>query len=126
MTARIAISDGRLAINRSGVGRWFGPSVDVPLGHVESVAPLDPSEGKRWYNGIRLAGIQVPGLIVSGLFRQGGALSWWDVVRGDEAIAITLRDEPLARLVVGVDDPVSAAQWLQQAADAARASGVPR
>jgi hypothetical protein len=115
MTARISINDRRLAIHRAGAGRWFGPSVDVPLAHVESVAPLDPAEAKRRFKGIRLAGIEIPGLIVSGLFRHEGKLTWWDVGRGSEILAITLRDERLAKLVVEVEDPAAVRRALNEA-----------
>ena len=127
MTARIAISGRRLAIQRSGVGRWFGRSVDVPLAHVESVIVVDPAEAKRWYKGIRLAGIQIPGLIVSGLFRRDGQLTWWDVGRGDKVIAITLRDERLVRLVIEVADPAAVKRELDEAmAPGAASGGSPR
>jgi hypothetical protein len=115
MTARISISDRRLAIHRAGVGRWFGPSVDLPLAHVESVVVVDPAEAQRWSKGVRLAGIQIPGLVVSGLFRRDRQLTWWDVGRGNNVIAITLRDERLARLVVDVTDAAAVKDAIDQA-----------
>jgi hypothetical protein len=66
----VFIDDQRLRVQRSGVGRWLGRPVDVPMGHVSSVAEAELPEAWRWSQGIRIAGIQIPGLITSGLFRQ--------------------------------------------------------
>lgn len=107
MTAQVSIADRRLSIRRRGVARWVGAAVDVPLAHVVSVTPADPHDVRRVNKGIRLAGFQIPGLMTSGLYRQGGRLTWWDVGRGDTAIVITLRDERWASVVVEVDDPLA-------------------
>jgi hypothetical protein len=119
VTARVSIGDGRLRIQRTGVARWFGSSVDVPLAHVDSVSAADPHEVKRWNKGIRLAGIQLPGLTTSGIYRQGRQLTWWDVGRGSSAIVVTLHDERLTRVIVEVDDPGVMRELEQALADAA-------
>jgi hypothetical protein len=62
MTARVSMVDGRLRIHRTGIARWLGTSVDVPLAHVRSVDAADHYEVKRWNKGVRLVGIQIPGL----------------------------------------------------------------
>ena len=111
----IVIDDGRLRVTRSGVGRWLGRSVDVPLGHVTAISEAAPAAARRWYQGIRVAGIHVPGLITSGLFRQDGRLAWWDVRRGRRVLVITLRDERIAKLVIEVDDPVGVTLTLARA-----------
>ena len=115
MTAQISIRHQRLAVERSGVARWMGASVNVPLEHVVAVGAVDPRTAQRWWIGVRLAGIQLPGLMTAGLFRHDGAVTWWDVRRGREAIAITLRDESLARLVVAVDDAHATIRLLERA-----------
>jgi hypothetical protein len=119
VTARVSIGDGRLRIQRTGVARWFGSSVDVPLAHVDSVSSADPHEVKRWNKGIRLAGIQLPGLMTSGLYRQGGQLTWWDVGRGSSALVVTIHDERLTRVIVEVGDPGVMRELVQAFADAA-------
>ena len=117
MTARISIEDSRLRIHRTGVARWFGTSLDVPLAHVVSVGAAHPQDLKT---GVRLAGIQLPGLMTSGIYRHDGQLTWWDVGRDSDALVITLRDERLARVVIGVGDPTAVRRDLDQAlADAA-------
>jgi hypothetical protein len=107
------IHRGRAAeIQRSGVARWIGASVDVPLAHVASVSAAHPRDVK---DGIRIAGIRLPGLMTSGIYRHGGQLTWWDVGRGSTAIVITLRDEQLGLAVVEVDDHATVLQELDQA-----------
>jgi hypothetical protein len=113
MTAHVSVQDGRLRIQRTGVGRWLGASVDVPLAHVVSAGAADRDDVSRWNKGIRLVGIQVPGLMTSGVYRQGGQLTWWDVRRGGNAIVITFRDERLARAVLEVDDPAAVLRLLE-------------
>jgi hypothetical protein len=119
VTARVSIKDGRLRIHRTGAARWFGSSVDVPLAHVHSVSAADPHEVKRWNKGIRMAGIQLPGLMTSGVYRQGGQLTWWDVGRGGSALVVTLHDERLTRVIVEVGDPGVLRELMQAVADAA-------
>jgi hypothetical protein len=119
VTARVSIEDGRLRIHRTGVARWFGAPVDVPLSHVDSVSAADPHEVKQLNKGIRLAGIQLPGLTTSGIYRHDGQLTWWDVGRGGSALVVTLHDERLTRVIVDVDDPGVMRELEQALADAA-------
>ncbi len=93
----------------------MGAPVDVPLVHVFVVRAADTQDVKRWNKGVRLAGIQIPGLITSGVYRQDGQLVWWDVGRGTKAIVITFRDERLAKAIVEVDDPAAVMRTLDRA-----------
>ena len=115
MTARVSVADGRLRIHRTGVARWLGGSVDVPLAHVRSVDAADEQDVKRWHKGVRLVGIQIPGLMTSGIYRHDGQLTWWAVGRDSRAIAIEFRDERLTRAVVEVEDPAAVMRMLDQA-----------
>jgi hypothetical protein len=76
--------------------------------------------------GIRVAGIQLPGVMTAGIFRRDGELSWWDVRRGSGAIVLTLRDERFARVVVEVDDPTETLRWLDEALGSTPALGAGR
>jgi hypothetical protein len=87
----------------------------VPLAHVRSVDIADQQDVKRWNKGVRLVGIQIPGLMTSGIFRHDGRLTWWDVGRDSRAIAIEFRDERLTRAVIEVDDPAAVLRTLDQA-----------
>lgn len=81
----------------------FGPSI------------AGQKDVKRWNKGVRLVGIQIPGLMSSGIFRHDGRLTWWDVGRDSRAIAIEFRDERLTRAVIEVDDPAAVLRTLDQA-----------
>ena len=85
----------------------------------------DPDELKSWNKGVRLAGIQLPGM-TSGTYRHDGQLTWWDVGSGGGALVIALHDERLSRVIVEVDDPDFRAleQALEQALD--RVPATPR
>ncbi len=104
MTAHASIENGRLKVRSLGVARWLGSSVDVPIAHVDSVEAANPDELKSWNKGVRLAGIQLPGM-TSGTYRHDGHLTWWDVGSGRSALVIALHDERLSRVIVEVDDP---------------------
>ncbi|HEX7172760.1 MAG TPA: hypothetical protein VF365_09165 [Candidatus Limnocylindria bacterium] len=104
-----------MRVKRLGFARWIGRPVNVPLSHVSSIAKAEPAEARRWSIGIRVAGIHIPGVITSGLFRQDGRLAWWDVRRGREVLVITLRDERIAKLVIEVDDPAAVTLALARA-----------
>jgi hypothetical protein len=123
MTAHASIEGGRLKVKSLGVARWLGSSVDVPLAHIDSVDAADPDELKSWNKGVRLAGVQLPG-VTSGTYRHDGQLTWWDVGRGGGALVIALHDERLSRVIVELDDPDFKRQ-LEQALEAAAQSTQP-
>lgn len=115
MRADVTVDGRRLKIRRLGrLAGWCGPPVDVSLDHVVSVEVADPRAARRWNLGFRLAGIQIPGYLVSGLFMKGGERTWWHVGRGLTAMAITLRDEQLARVIVDVADPAALKASIQR------------
>lgn len=118
----VFIDDERLRVQRTGIGRWLGRPVDVPMGHVSSVAEIELPGAGRWFQGIRIAGIQIPGLITSGLFRQDSELTWWDVRRSRNVLVITLRDERIAKLVIEVGDPAAVTIAVARASAGADAS----
>jgi hypothetical protein len=124
--APITITGQRLRVTRSGIARWLGGSVDVPVDHVVSAAAADRRDARRLWMGIRVAGIQLPGVMTAGIFRRDGELSWWDVRRGIGAIVLTLRDERFARVVVEVDDPTDTLRWLDEALSSTSAPGAGR
>ena len=105
MSVRLEVANGRLTIERVGAGRWFGRGIDVALSDVLSAAVADPAEVGRWNKGIRLAGIQIPGVIVAGIFRSRSEMIWWDVGRRRAAVELRLRGDSPSRIVVDAGDP---------------------
>ena len=54
---------------------------------------------------MRAPGTNVPGVITAGTFHEHGERVFWDVHHPERAIALSLRDESYAKLVIEVDDP---------------------
>ena len=120
MTPRITVAGRMLSVPRGILARLFRHPIDVPLAHVVSIEVADPHFVKRLNKGIRVTGIQIPGVMTVGSYRHDGQVTWWDVGRGSEAVVITLRDEPFARLVLRVDDPGATREQLDLAIAADR------
>ena len=54
----------------------------MPRSHIASIAVADAAATRRWSKGIHLAGVQIPGVMTAGLFRQGGETVWREAGRG--------------------------------------------
>jgi len=104
--AEIEVTGGTLVVHVTGADKIFALKSElvIPLQHVIGVA-RDEEEARRWYHGIRAPGTQVPGVITAGTFYQHGERVFWDVHHPERAIALSLRDERYAKLVVEVEDP---------------------
>jgi hypothetical protein len=117
----LAVNERELKVHIRGIDRvWalHGGFV-VPLAHVVSVdAAAD--EAARGPRGLRMPGTGLPGFIVAGTY-VGAQTEFWDVHDPRRAIALTLRGERFARLVVHVDDPSATIAALR--AEITRASG---
>jgi hypothetical protein len=71
-------------------------------------ASQETEEAHAWLKGLVHGGItHVPGVLSAGTFHHQGDRVFWDVHDPDKAIAISLKDDRYARLVVEVDDPVA-------------------
>ena len=70
---------------------------------------------RKWWQGIRSGGTQVPGVITAGTFHQEGERVFWDVHDPQKAIVIRLRDEKYAKLVIEVEDPPTTVAAIQEA-----------
>ena len=106
--AKVELTADTMVVHVTGADRIFAfkSELAVPLEHVLGVA-RDEQEARQWYHGVRAPGTGVPGVITAGTFHEHGERVFWDVHHADKAIAITLRDESYAKLVIGVDDPDS-------------------
>ncbi len=75
----------------------------VPLAHVVGVERATDEARKVW-SGFRI-GTNLPGVIKAGTFFGRGGMTFWCVHDARHAIAVELRDERYARLVIEVADP---------------------
>jgi hypothetical protein len=104
--AEIEITADALIVHVTGADRIFAlkSQLTIPLQHVLAAAK-DEEEARKWYHGLRLPGTEVPGVITAGTFYEHGERVFWDVHHPERAIALSLRDERYAKLVVEVEDP---------------------
>jgi hypothetical protein len=104
--AEIEITATSLIIHIRGADRFFAfkSQLEVPLEHIATVEAGVP-EARDFWHGIRVIGTELPGVITAGAFVHHGEWAFWDVHDPDKAIAIRLRDEHYAKLIIGVDGP---------------------
>jgi hypothetical protein len=104
--AEIELTADTVVVHVKGADRIFAlkSELTIPLEHVLG-ASRDEEEARRWYHGVRAPGTSVPGVITAGTFHQNGERVFWDVHHPERAIALSLRDESYAKLVVEVGDP---------------------
>jgi hypothetical protein len=104
--ARIELREDTLVVHVTGADRLFAlkSELAIPLEHVVGAA-RDEDEARSWCHGVRAPGTNLPGVITAGTFYEHGERVFWDVHHPERAIALSLRDERYAKLVVEVDDP---------------------
>lgn len=114
--AEIEITPTSVIVHIRGADRFFAlqSQLEVPLAHIGEVAASVPEAHDIWH-GLRLGGTNLPGVITAGRFLQDGEWAFWDVHDPDKAIAIRLRDEHYAKLIIGVDNPLATAQAITAA-----------
>ncbi len=114
--AEILVEEDCIVVHVRGVDRILALTtrLEVPLAHVLGAAP-DEVEAKRWWHGVREPGVDVPHVLTAGRFLEHGDLVFWDVRGPEGAIAVELRHEQYAKLVIGVDDPATAVERINAA-----------
>ena len=106
--AEIEITPQALIVHITGADRlWALKSrLEIPLAHVVGAAQAQ-DEAQSWLKHFSIEGTHVPGVLSAGIFHRHGDRVFWDVHHPLNAIAIELKDEHFARLVVEVDDPAA-------------------
>jgi hypothetical protein len=94
--------------------------LEIPLAHIRG-ARWEPTPPMGWFQGVKLAGADVPNLFRAGTFIQQGGLVFWDVLHPERAVAVDLEHERYHQLVVEVGDPAAAVALLTAAAGGRRA-----
>ncbi len=114
--AQIELTPQALIVHITGADRlWALKSrLEIPLAHVVG-ATQAPDEARAWFKGIRLGGTHVPGVLSAGIFHLHGDRVFWDVHDPHKAIAIELKDDRYARLVIEVEDPAATIAAIGQA-----------
>jgi hypothetical protein len=112
----IQILGDRLALEVQGWHKlWALKSrLEIPLAHIKTVY-ADPKPAMGWFQGLKLAGADLPHIFRAGMFYQEGNLVFWDVRHPEKTLVLELEDEKFAKLIVEVDDPEAAIQTIQEA-----------
>ncbi|MDQ3819260.1 MAG: hypothetical protein M3362_16510 [Acidobacteriota bacterium] len=88
--------------------------LEIPLAHIKGAQP-DPHPAMGWFQGLKLAGTDLPNLFRAGTFYQDGGLVFWDVRHPEKTIVVDLEHERYRKLVIEVDDPEASARMINQA-----------
>ena len=117
----ISIEGDRVRFEVEGWDKlWaFKSQLEIPLEHIFSVR-ADPSLAQGWFDGLRMPGTAIPGLITAGTFYSHDGAVFFDVHDPANAIVIELNHEHYQRLVVEVADPDATIAMLKSAIDAGR------
>ena len=86
----------------------------IPIAHITD-AYQDPEPAMGWFEGLKIAGTDVPNIFRAGTFYQHGELVFWDVHHPEKTIVIELAHERYKKLIVEVADPLAEVQKLKAA-----------
>src|SRR5258708_2576147 len=75
----------------------FRSRLEIPLAHLTDVA-IDPDQARGWWHGLRLMGINMPGVLAAGTFYSHGELVFWDVHDPANTVIISLAHERYKKL----------------------------
>ncbi len=84
-------------------------SIHVPQQNIIK-AYQDDQEFTFW-KGLRMPGTEIPGIIAAGTFYKKGK-NFWDVMRKENAIVVTLKNHSYKKLIIEVENPESIIQLL--------------
>ena len=93
--------------------------LEIPLAHISGVH-ADSSPKMGWFEGLKVAGADLPNLFRAGTFYQDGGWVFWDVRHPETAIVVELHDAKFQRLVIEVENPDVTIQTLERALAAAK------
>ena len=114
----LTIEDGALHVEMHGADKlWTLRSrIDIPLANVRSIR-RDTEGVARWWSGLRVPGVQIPGLLKAGTYYQDGGLVFFDVHDPARTVTIELHDERYRALVLEVADPDQVVAEVRSALD---------
>jgi hypothetical protein len=78
--------------------------LEIPLSHIRN-AQADPEPAMGWFQGLKIAGTDLPNFFRAGTFYQQGELVFWDVHEPAKTIVIELEHERYRKLIFEVADP---------------------
>lgn len=88
--------------------------LSIPLEHIKGVY-ADPEPAMGWFQGLKVAGADIPNIFRAGMFYQKGEKVFWDVRHPKNTIVIEMEDETFSKLIVEVKDPEAAVAEIRAA-----------
>jgi len=116
--ARVKIENNELVITVQGIRKFFAmkSEISVPLENVEAVTTgLEWKELPKMLD--KVLGTNSNELYYGGRFRQDGDKVFYDLLRKEEAIVISLKNEDFSRLIIGCETPDETVSLIRQALD---------
>jgi hypothetical protein len=87
--------------------------LEISLSHIKG-AHSDPTPAMGWFDGLRLAGTELPKIFRAGTFYQQGELVFWDVHEPKNTIVIELEHERYKKLIIEVENPAQEVKKINQ------------
>lgn len=88
--------------------------LEIPLDHIKRVY-ADPQPAMGCFQGLKLAGTDIPHVFRAGTFIQDGGFVFWDVHHPEQTIVVELEHEHFQKLVLEVAEPDEAAREINRA-----------
>lgn len=79
--------------------------LEIPLLNIRN-AYFDTEPAMGWFQGLKLAGTDLPNIFKAGTFYQKGELVFWDVNNPKNTIVVELANEKYKKLIVEVENPI--------------------
>jgi hypothetical protein len=86
--------------------------LEIPLSHIKDVH-ADPEPAMGWFQGLKIAGTDLPNIFRAGTFYQQGEWVFWDVHDAEKTIVIELEHERYKKLIIEVAEPEQEIQKLK-------------
>jgi len=116
--ARVKIEDGQLIISMQGARKFFAlkSELSIDLDNVVAV-----TTGLKWSDAPKLFTPKLGAFLapnyLGGVFYQEGGRVFYDLRKKEEAVVISLKEEDLRTLVIGVENPDEIVALIEQALD---------
>jgi hypothetical protein len=68
-----------------------------------------------WFEGLKIAGTDIPNIFRAGTFYQQGEWVFWDVHHPEKTIVVELEHEKFRKLIIEVEDPEQEVQRIKSA-----------
>jgi len=115
--SRVKIENGQLVITMQGARKFFAlkSELSIPLENVVGVTddPIAWKDTPKVFE--KRAGTNADMFYFGGTFVQDGNRMFYDLRRKEDAVTIELKDENFCYLVIGVDDPKTTVEFIEQA-----------